>query len=647
MADDVARLVALVEANLKGFQKGMDQAKALADRRFGQIESRLNKTERSFAAFGKRIGNVFLGGSALFGIQRFVRAVSDLAGNLQDTSDSLGIGTDALQTWGVLAGRAGVSQEQFNKSITQFADKVGEAQLKGGALAKTLNGLGVGTSGSVEDVFFRVADAVKNTADQQQRATIVAELFGAKNVKLVTVLQQGSAALKAQGVELTRNGQIISRENIAKIDELGDKWEDLKRQFLATGANALGPLVDEISSPAFQEGLRAFAQAMSQVAINIARMAPHLPALLLALGGLRAFGAAGGAAGGVIGLAIEAWRRQTGQITDSIAKLEKDLANAQARAARREPGAAEQAAGIQAQINRQRAQAAGIPFAGPGSVSAPASGGIDRTGTLSTGDDSEAKKKADIEAQIRQNAFDIQQHFLEKESEAVQKAAEIEAEIRQHYSDVQQTLWEREAEDLADFHARANQAWDDYYQRQAESAESAFDERLRQADTFFGSLATLTRSSSEELRAIGKAAAIIQATIDGVLAVQKALASAPPPINFALAAAVGAAAAVNVAEIAAMEKGGRVSAGTPYIVGEKRPEVFVPDSAGRIIPSIPQAMASGVGASGHTINIDARGASADVVPGITDAIRQYVGGEMRVFERRLPRMMIKAQRDHL
>ena len=34
-----------------------------------------------------------------------------------------------------------------------------------------------------------------------------------------------------------------------------------------------------------------------------------------------------------------------------------------------------------------------------------------------------------------------------------------------------------------------------------------------------------------------------------------------------------------------MEAGGPVSAGTPYIVGEKRPEIFVPDVAGRILPN--------------------------------------------------------------
>lgn len=76
-----------------------------------------------------------------------------------------------------------------------------------------------------------------------------------------------------------------------------------------------------------------------------------------------------------------------------------------------------------------------------------------------------------------------------------------------------------------------------------------------------GTIATLQSSGSQELFAIGKAAAIATATIDGIAAVQKALASAPPPFNFALAALVGVASAVNVAKIASAQPPGRAEGG--------------------------------------------------------------------------------------
>lgn len=83
------------------------------------------------------------------------------------------------------------------------------------------------------------------------------------------------------------------------------------------------------------------------------------------------------------------------------------------------------------------------------------------------------------------------------------------------------------------------------YQLQAQFSEM----RLQGASNFFGELASLTSSGNKELAAIGKAAAVAQATIDGYLAVQKALASAPPPLNFALAGAVALKTGVQVAGI--------------------------------------------------------------------------------------------------
>jgi hypothetical protein len=77
--------------------------------------------------------------------------------------------------------------------------------------------------------------------------------------------------------------------------------------------------------------------------------------------------------------------------------------------------------------------------------------------------------------------------------------------------------------------------------------------QLQGASDMFGALATLANSSNKKLSAIGKAAAMADATIQGILAVQKALASGPPPWNYITAAAVGIAAAANVAKIAGVK----------------------------------------------------------------------------------------------
>jgi tape measure domain-containing protein len=102
-------------------------------------------------------------------------------------------------------------------------------------------------------------------------------------------------------------------------------------------------------------------------------------------------------------------------------------------------------------------------------------------------------------------------------------------------------------------------------QLKARANADLYAKQLSGAQQFFGNLAGLSRSKNRELAAIGKAAAVTQATIDGVLAVQKALASAPPPANYALAAAVGVATAANVASILSTNLG--FQTGGSFVVG--------------------------------------------------------------------------------
>jgi hypothetical protein len=73
--------------------------------------------------------------------------------------------------------------------------------------------------------------------------------------------------------------------------------------------------------------------------------------------------------------------------------------------------------------------------------------------------------------------------------------------------------------------------------------------RLQGQSDLFKELAKLSSNGNRVLGAIGKAAAVTQATIDGYLAIQKALASQPPPMNYAMAAAIGVTTAANVASI--------------------------------------------------------------------------------------------------
>ncbi len=67
--------------------------------------------------------------------------------------------------------------------------------------------------------------------------------------------------------------------------------------------------------------------------------------------------------------------------------------------------------------------------------------------------------------------------------------------------------------------------------------------------------------------------------------------------------------------------GGPVSAGTPYIVGERGPELFMPRTSGSIYPND----AMGMGGANIVVNVDAGGSSVGGDPGQANQLGKAIG----------------------
>jgi len=71
--------------------------------------------------------------------------------------------------------------------------------------------------------------------------------------------------------------------------------------------------------------------------------------------------------------------------------------------------------------------------------------------------------------------------------------------------------------------------------------------------------------------------------------------------------------------------GGPVSARTPYLVGERGPELFLPEAAGKIVPNHRLGRGGGSGAAGPTFYIDARGADRAGLAELSQAVARLNG----------------------
>lgn len=110
----------------------------------------------------------------------------------------------------------------------------------------------------------------------------------------------------------------------------------------------------------------------------------------------------------------------------------------------------------------------------------------------------------------------------------------------------------------------------------------AHQEMIKDREETGRTIATLSQSNNKTLAAIGKAAAITQIAIDTPVAISKAYAAFPPPLNFVAASAVGVAMAAQAARIAGVQlaEGGVVMprpGGIQATIGEGgQPEAVIP-----------------------------------------------------------------------
>ena len=82
--------------------------------------------------------------------------------------------------------------------------------------------------------------------------------------------------------------------------------------------------------------------------------------------------------------------------------------------------------------------------------------------------------------------------------------------------------------------------------------------------------------------------------------------------------------------------GGPVTSGSPYVVGEKGPELFVPNSSGSIIPNSKMGSGSG-GAGGTSVNVTyniASGVSRSDLAPILEQQRKLLKAEIPDMVRR-------------
>lgn len=196
-----------------------------------------------------------LGGASVAGLTRAVGGFMELGSAINDTSAKIGINAEKLQELQYAGKLAGVMPETLQGGLAKLNKGLGEAAAgKNKDLALMFKELGIslkdanGQVRSASDVLPQLADFFSDQENPAKRARVAVAAFGKAGQDLIPMLKDGSEELSKAADEARRLGIILSSEQVAAADELGDTFDKLKMSVQGLGMNIGAKLAPELTT---------------------------------------------------------------------------------------------------------------------------------------------------------------------------------------------------------------------------------------------------------------------------------------------------------------------------------------------------------------------------------------------------------------
>lgn len=298
MAGDQERLVVMLEARIRDFEKNMQKAAGSADRSYDRMRrgsrsatrqmerdmirstSRINRalasTSSKIGLFAKSFTLGAIGGGSVAGLVSTVRGVVSELSEMGKQMDRVGLSAKAFQELRFGFELAGVSQSDFVTGMEQFTKRIGEATMGTGRLAQTLKANGVeirnnrGEIKSTEELLREYAELIRNAGSEQEMMTLATEAFGRGGASFVNALRNGEQGLRDMAKAADDAGGTIDEKLIRKAEELDDQWASMWRNFeinakssilnVVSAIERMGGWIDALERKLGQAGNSSFAK---------------------------------------------------------------------------------------------------------------------------------------------------------------------------------------------------------------------------------------------------------------------------------------------------------------------------------------------------------------------------------------------------
>lgn len=267
----------------------IEKALKSTNTRTTRLNATLKKTNNGLKTFGKAgvkglgsltkgLGVAAAAATAAAGAFAFMaKTTLNTLDNLGKTASKLGVTTEFLSRYRVIAERAGISTETFDMALQRFQRRLGEAQMGTGELLKPLQQMGISmkdANGNFKDgtvVFEEFIAKLGETENAERRLALAMKGFDSEGVKMVNIAEMGADKIALIGRRAEEAGLVISGKLTKAAADANDALSDLfdfgkgfKLQFFG----ALSETIEELSEMLRQKillkveaagGMKAFA----------------------------------------------------------------------------------------------------------------------------------------------------------------------------------------------------------------------------------------------------------------------------------------------------------------------------------------------------------------------------------------------------
>ncbi|MAA98668.1 MAG: tail tape measure protein [Stappia sp.] len=277
MISDSERLVVLLEARIRDFEKNFQKASGTADRNYyrmrrssksatrqmeqdmvrstSQINKALAASSAKIGAFGKAAIGGFLGGIVAGGVAGVVAQIGQVANSIAQVGDEAkraGVSVEAFQEWKFVA-------EQNRIGIDQMTDGLKELNLRADEFVQTGKGSGAEAfmrlGYSAEELKKKLDDPSAllleiigrlGAFDRAAQIRISDELFGGSaGERFVELLDQGEAGIRATIQRAHELGVVMDEQMIAKAAEIDRRFNEIST---TVGTNLKSAIVSATDS---------------------------------------------------------------------------------------------------------------------------------------------------------------------------------------------------------------------------------------------------------------------------------------------------------------------------------------------------------------------------------------------------------------